>query len=184
MLTIGIVGWSGAGKTTLLEGVIRSLSARGLKVATVKHAHRRFDMDRPGKDSFRHREAGARQVLVASPDRWALLCEHPGEPEIDLAAALALLDPADVILVEGYKGAEIEKIEVWRPAHGQSPLWPADDRIVAVATDAAAADLPAPLGARRLLPLNAPEAVAGYVLERLGHDAPDMDRQAPAEARR
>ncbi|MEQ9125572.1 MAG: molybdopterin-guanine dinucleotide biosynthesis protein MobB, partial [Alphaproteobacteria bacterium] len=110
--------------------------------------------------------------------------EHPCEPEIDLAAALALLDPADVILVEGYKGAEIEKIEVWRPAHGQSPLWPADDRIVAVATDAAAADLPAPLGARRLLPLNAPEAVAGYVLERLGHDAPDMDRQAPAEARR
>ena len=101
MKAIGVSGWSGSGKTTLIEGVIAVLAADGLRVATIKHAHKRFDMDREGKDSHRHRAAGARQVLVTSPDRWALLTEHGPDGQTDLAAALNLLDPADVTLVDG-----------------------------------------------------------------------------------
>jgi len=167
MITLGIVGWSGAGKTTMLEAAIRLLVAEGLRVATIKHAHKRFDMDRPGKDSHRHREAGARQVLVTSPNRWALLTEHANEAPPSLEDALARLDPADVVLVEGYKGAEIDKIEVWRSAHGGAPLWPEDRRIVAVATDSAADALPAPLQGRPVLPLGDPAAIAAFIGGRL-----------------
>lgn len=163
MRAIGIVGWSGVGKTTLIEGVIADLTGAGLRLATIKHAHRRFDMDREGKDSFRHRAAGARQILVTSPDRWALLTEHAGEPAPDLTAALALLDPADVVLVEGYKGAEIDKIEVWRSGHGGAPLWPGDPRVLAVASDVAADRLPAPLAGRTRLALDDPAAAAAYI---------------------
>ncbi len=161
---IGIVGWSGSGKTTLLEGVVRHLAATGQRVSTIKHAHRRFDMDRPGKDSYRHRVAGAGQVLVLSPDRSALLTEHRGQPEPSLADALAMLAPTDIVLIEGYRGAAIDKIEVWRAAHGGDPLYGSDARVVAVASDAAPGALPAPLGATTLLPLNAPEVVARFIL--------------------
>ena len=163
MRVIGIVGWSGAGKTTLIEAVIADLVGSGLRVATIKHAHKRFDMDREGKDSFRHRAAGARQVLVTSPDRWALLTEHAGAPPPGLDAALGLLEPADVVLVEGYKGADIEKIEVWREGRGGDPLWPEDSRVVAVASDVAEVELPAPLAGRPLLSLDDPPAVAAYI---------------------
>ena len=163
MRAIGIVGWSGAGKTTLVEAVIADLVASGLRVATVKHAHKRFDMDREGKDSFRHRAAGARQVLVTSPDRWALLTEHAGEPPPSLESALDLLDPTDLVLVEGYKGADIDKIEVWRSGRGGDPLWAEDGRVVAVASDVAEVALPAPLAGRPLLPLDDPKAVAAYI---------------------
>ena len=163
MRAIGIVGWSGAGKTTLVEAVISDLVASGLRVATVKHAHKRFDMDREGKDSFRHRAAGARQVLVTSPDRWALLTEHAGDPPPSLEAALDLLDPTDLVLVEGYKGADIDKIEVWRSGRGGDPLWVEDGRVVAVASDVAEVALPAPLAGRPLLALDDPKAVAAYI---------------------
>ena len=174
MMTIGIVGWSGVGKTTLIEGMLRILTADGLDVATIKHAHRRFDMDRPGKDSHRHRDAGARQVLVTSPDRWALLTELRGETPPDLSAALARLDPCDLVLVEGYRGSDIDKIEVWRPDHGGAPLWATDARIVAVATDVAADRLPAPLGGRALLALNDVMAAAAFVRERMARCAPAL----------
>src|SRR5690348_657898 len=99
---VGIVGWSGSGKTTLLEALLPLLRARGLRVSTIKHAHHGFDMDRPGKDSFRHREAGAHEVLVAAGQRWALLHENEG-PEPPLPALLSRLEPVDLVLVEGFK---------------------------------------------------------------------------------
>lgn len=163
MRAIGVVGWSGSGKTTLIEGVIARLVASGLDVATIKHAHKRFDMDREGKDSFRHRAAGARQVLVTSPDRWALLTEHAGAPPPTLDETLRLLGPADLVLVEGYKGADIDKIEVWREGRGGDPLWPGDPRVRAVATDVPPGDLPAPLDGRPRLDLDDPAGVATYI---------------------
>jgi molybdopterin-guanine dinucleotide biosynthesis protein B len=114
---LGIVGWSGSGKTTLLTALIPLLRARGLSVSTVKHAHHGFDMDRPGKDSYRHRAAGAHEVLVATAQRWALLHEVDG-PEPDLPALLSRLAPVDLVLVEGFKTHAFPKLEVHRPALG------------------------------------------------------------------
>lgn len=163
MKAVGIAGWSGSGKTTFIESAIAALVRHGVRVATIKHAHKRFDMDREGKDSHRHRTAGAHQVLVTSPDRWALLTEHGPSAQPDLKTAIGLLDPADVVLVEGYRGSAIDKIEVWRTGRGGDPLWPTDPCVIAVASDAAAADLPAPLSGRPLLSLDDPEAAAAYI---------------------
>lgn len=173
MTAIGVAGWSGSGKTTLIERVIAVLAADGLRVATIKHAHKRFDMDRQGKDSHRHRAAGARQVLVTSPDRWALLTEHGPDAQPDLAAALSLLDPADVTLVEGYRGSAINKIEVWRSGRGGDPLWPSDPKVIAVASDVPASELPAPLNGLPLLSLDDPAAAAAYIRRLIATD----DRQ-------
>jgi len=161
---IGIVGWSGSGKTTLLTQLIPLLRAHGLSVSTVKHTHHGFDMDRLGKDTYRHREAGAHEVLVAAGTRWALLHEVVG-PEPDLASLLGRLDPVDLVLVEGLKHHPFPKIEVHRPALGKPPIWPEQPDIVAIATDApVVADRP-------LLPLNDPTAVAAWV-----RDFPAADR--------
>ena len=134
MRVLGIAGWSGSGKTTLIEKLIPLLRARGLSVSTVKHAHHGFDMDRPGKDSHRHRMAGATEVLVAAGTRWALLREEPG-PEPDLPALLARLSPVDWVLVEGYRTHRFAKLEVFRPGNGREPLWPLMPDVLAVATD-------------------------------------------------
>ena len=158
MIVLGIVGWSGSGKTTLIEAVIPHLVAASLDVATVKHAHHRFDMDRPGKDSYRHRAAGARQTLVVSDTRWALLTEEAQPPLADLIGRLA---PADIVLVEGYRGEAFDKLEVWREERGGDVLYPEDNHIQAVISDTV--NLPAPLDARPLLPLGDPEAVAHYI---------------------
>ena len=123
MRVLGIVGWSGSGKTTLLTRLIPLLRARGLTVSTVKHTHHGFDMDRPGKDTYRHREAGAHEVLVASGTRWALLHEVVG-PEPGLPELLTHMHPVDLVLVEGYKGHPFPKLEVHRPALGKPPIWP------------------------------------------------------------
>ena len=136
MRALGIVGWSGVGKTTLVAAMIPLLRARGLRVSTIKHAHHGFDLDREGKDSHRHREAGAEEVLVASGTRWALLHEGPEPP---LEALLARLSRVDLVLVEGYKRAAIARLEVYRAALGKPPLWPEDAGILAVAADAAPA---------------------------------------------
>ena len=153
---LGIVGWSGSGKTTLLTRLIPLLRARGLTVSTVKHTHHGFDMDRPGKDTYRHREAGAHEVLVASGTRWALLHEVEG-PEPELPELLARMQPVDLVLVEGYKTHKFPKLEVYRPALGKPPIWPDQPDIVAVATDA-------PVSAEReLLPLNDPAAIAAWI---------------------
>ncbi|MGE0225079.1 MAG: molybdopterin-guanine dinucleotide biosynthesis protein B [Acetobacteraceae bacterium] len=162
MKVLGIVGWSGSGKTTLLVELLHRLSADGLRVSTVKHAHHGFDMDRPGKDSFRHREAGAHEVLVASGTRWALLHEHDG-PEPSLSALLQRLDPVDLVLVEGYKAHPYPKLEVHRPALGKPPIWDHEAEVVAVASDAAL-----DVGPRVLLPLNDPGAIVSWLYGHLG----------------
>lgn len=157
MNVLGLVGWSGSGKTTLLAAVLPLLRAGGLRVSTVKHAHHGFDMDRPGKDSFRHREAGAHEVLVASSARWALLHEVEG-PEPSLPNLLARLDPVDLVLVEGFKSHPYPKLEVHRPSLGKPALWPGDPAVMAVATDA-------PLACERpQLPLGRPAVVAEWIM--------------------
>ncbi len=136
MVLFGIAGWSGSGKTTLIERLVPALRARGLRVSTIKHAHHGLEVDRPGKDSFRHREAGAEEVLVLSGQRWALMRERAaGEPEPDLFAVARRLAPVDLVLVEGFKHAELDKIEVWRAATGQPLRAPDDGHVVAVAAD-------------------------------------------------
>lgn len=158
MQVIGFAGWSGAGKTTLIEQLIPRLVAAGRRVSLLKHAHHDFDLDTPGKDSWRHRAAGASEVLVASSRRWALLRELRGEPEPALEAHLARLAGADLVLVEGWKAAAIPKIEVHRPALGLPLLHPADPHIVALATDAPThASLPR-------LPLDRPDLIADFIL--------------------
>lgn len=132
----GIAGFSGSGKTTLLEKIIPEFDTRGLVVSVIKHAHHGFDLDRPGKDSWRHREAGAREVLMLSGERWVLMHELRGSEEPPLAAQLQLLSPCDVVLIEGFKAAPVPKVEVFRPASGKPPIWPDNPYVVAVATDA------------------------------------------------
>ena len=165
MNVFGFAGWSGSGKTTLVEKLIPVLTARGLRVSVIKHAHHGFDLDKPGKDSWRHREAGATQVLMLSNDRWVLMHELRGAPEPTLDEQLRLLEPCDLVLIEGYKAAAVPKIEIHRPSHGKPPLWPENEHVVAVATDADNdADLGCPLPR---LPLNEPAAVADFILDYL-----------------
>jgi molybdopterin-guanine dinucleotide biosynthesis protein B len=136
MRVIGLAGWSGSGKTTLVTGVIPVLVKRGLKVATVKHAHHEFDTDQPGKDSWLHRQAGASEVAIVSSRRWAIMHELGDEPEPPLAEILAKLSRVDLVVVEGFKRHAHPKLEVYRAVVGKPLLHPDDDCIVAVATDA------------------------------------------------
>src|SRR5436190_16884627 len=135
MNVIGIAGWSGAGKTTLLTRVIPCLTAWGLRVSTIKHAHHGFDVDQPGKDSHTHRMAGATEVLVSSANRFALMHELRGAPELTLAALLEKLAPVDLVLVEGFKREAHPKLEVFRASVGKPLLHPDDRNIVAIASD-------------------------------------------------
>jgi molybdopterin-guanine dinucleotide biosynthesis protein B len=135
MRMIGLSGWSGAGKTTLLTRVIPRFAERGITVSTVKHAHHAFDLDVPGKDSWRHREAGAQQVLISSAQRWALLTELRARPEPDLPAILALLAPVDLVIVEGFRSGAHAKIEVHRTGNGKSWRYGDDPTIRALASD-------------------------------------------------
>jgi molybdopterin-guanine dinucleotide biosynthesis protein B len=137
MRAFGFAGWSGSGKTTLIERLIPLFGARGLEVGVIKHARHAVDVDRPGTDSYRHRRAGAREVLVSSPQRWALVHELRGAPEPTLEALLARLAGCDLALVEGYKRAPIPKLEVRRAANGEPLLFPGDPHIIAVASDSA-----------------------------------------------
>lgn len=162
MIVFGIAGWSGSGKTTLLEKLIPELTARRLKVSVVKHAHHGFDLDRPGKDSYRHREAGATQVLMLSGRRWVLMHELRDDPEPTLDEQLRLLAPCDVVLIEGFKAAAVPKVEVFRVANGKPPLWPDSPHVVAVATaDAIEAAVP-------ILPLDDAAAIADFMLSHPG----------------
>jgi molybdopterin-guanine dinucleotide biosynthesis protein B len=145
MRIIGLAGWSGSGKTTLLTKVIPVLVGRGLKVATIKHAHHEFDLDKPGKDSWLHREAGATEVAVVSTRRWAIIHELRGESEPPLADILAKLSPADLVIVEGFKRHGHPKLEVYRAGVGKPFLHPEDDCIVAIATDAPLPRAPLPV---------------------------------------
>ena len=149
MRVLGLAGWSGAGKTTLLVRLLPLLRADGLRVSTVKHAHHGFDVDRPGKDSFRHRDAGAGEVLVASARRWVLMHETTAadgaEAEPRLSALLRRLSPCDLVLAEGFKSLPHPKLEVHRAAVGRPPLFPGDPAVVAVASDVPLPGAPIPV---------------------------------------
>src|SRR6516225_614672 len=137
MKVIGLAGWSGAGKNTLLTRLIPHFIGEGLRVSVIKHAHHHFDVDVPGKDSWRHREAGAAEVLVSSERRWALMHELRGAPEPRLPELLARLAPVDLVVVEGFKREPHRKIEVFRAANDKPLLFPDDPGIVGIATDIA-----------------------------------------------
>jgi molybdopterin-guanine dinucleotide biosynthesis protein B len=145
MRVIGLVGWSGSGKTTLIRRLLPVLIARGLKVSTLKHAHHTFDIDKPGKDSWEHREAGAEEVLITSAVRWALMHELRNEAEPGLAALIARMRRVDLVLVEGFKRAAHPKIEVYRRANAKPPLHPGDATIIAIAADVTLEGLAVPV---------------------------------------
>lgn len=164
---IGFVGSSGSGKTTVIEQLVPLLSQRGVRIGVMKHAHHGFDMDRPGKDSYRARAAGAAQVLVASHERWVLMGEVPlPTVEPNFQAMLSKFDPEQVhlVLAEGFSSEAFPKIEVYRPNHGKPPrCWPHDSSLIALATD-----VPVDTGATVIrLDLNRIDQIAEFVLARL-----------------
>ncbi len=163
MKVYGVIGWKNAGKTGLMERLVAEITARGLTVSTVKHVHHDVDLDQPGKDTFRHRAAGAREVVLASARRHAILTEHRDGAEPALDAILARLSPVDLVLVEGYKRDTHPRIEVWRPETGQTLIQPGDPHVRAVATDVALPPLPVPV-----LDLNDTGAVADFILRETG----------------
>jgi molybdopterin-guanine dinucleotide biosynthesis protein B len=135
MKVFGFAGWSGSGKTTLIEQLVPRFTRAGLAVSLVKHAHHSFDVDQPGKDSYRHREAGCREVLVSSEKRWVIQHELRGDPEPGLDEQIQRMSPCDLLLIEGYKRYPMPKIEVYREANGKPLLHPEDPHIIAIAAD-------------------------------------------------
>ncbi len=161
MKIFGFAGWSGSGKTTLIERVIPRFVAVGLKVSLIKHAHHSFDVDHEGKDSYRHRIAGCSEVLVTSTERWALMHELRGEAEAPLEELIGRMSPCDLLLVEGYKRYPIPKLEIYRAANARAPLYPEDEHIVALATDASLASGLPQFG------LDDYDAIAAFVMQRM-----------------
>lgn len=162
MKVFGLAGWSGSGKTTLLEKLIPVMVARGIRVSTIKQTHHDVDLDQAGKDSYRHRAAGASEVLLTSSSRWVLLHELRGEPEPSLNEHLQRLSPCDLVLVEGFKQEAIPKLEIHRPGNGKPLLYPQNPHIIAIASDV---PLAAPLP---WLDLNQPDAIADFILHQTG----------------
>jgi molybdopterin-guanine dinucleotide biosynthesis protein B len=156
MKVFGIAGRSGMGKTTLLERLVPALTARGRVVSLIKHSHKAIEIDRPGKDSYRLREAGCQEVLLLGRERWALMHELRGDPEPPLSYLLSRIQPCDLVLVEGFKSGDFPKLEVWREAQGQPPLWPDWPGIVALACEGE----PPPAAPPRVLALADTEAIA------------------------
>ena len=164
MKIFGVTGWKNSGKTGLMERLITEFTARGLTVSSIKHAHHSFDIDHPGRDSYRHRDAGARQVLLASRNRWALMHELRDEDEPSLGDLLKQLSPVDLVLIEGYKRDRHPKIEAHRKETGQPLIAPEDETIVAVASDASVAiDRP-------VLDLNDTASIANFIAQHLKLD--------------
>ena len=164
MKIFGVTGWKNSGKTGLMERLITEFTARGLSVSSIKHAHHSFDIDHPGRDSYRHRDAGARQVLLASRNRWALMHELRDEDEPSLGDLLKQLSPVDLVLIEGYKRDRHPKIEAHRKETGQPLIAPEDETIVAVASDTSMAiDCP-------VLDLNDTAAIANFIAQHLELD--------------
>ncbi|MGB0512472.1 MAG: molybdopterin-guanine dinucleotide biosynthesis protein B [Paracoccaceae bacterium] len=164
MKIFGVTGWKNSGKTGLMERLITEFTARGLSVSSIKHAHHSFDIDHPGRDSYRHRDAGARQVLLASRNRWALMHELRDEDEPSLGDLLKQLSPVDLVLIEGYKRDRHPKIEAHRKETGQPLIAPEDETIVAVASDTSVTiDRP-------VLDLNDTASIANFIAQYLELD--------------
>ncbi|MGC6497408.1 MAG: molybdopterin-guanine dinucleotide biosynthesis protein B [Candidatus Puniceispirillaceae bacterium] len=160
---IGLAAFSGSGKTTLAEKLIAGLVSHGMDVATVKHAHHAFDADTPGKDSYRHRAAGARQVAVSSPARSVLFTENLSGPERSLADLLAAIAPADIVIVEGFKKSSIPKIEIHRAELAHPFLFADDPLIIAVASNDPAS---LPASAPFALDLDQPDNIVDFIIQR------------------
>jgi molybdopterin-guanine dinucleotide biosynthesis protein B len=159
MRVIGLAGWSGSGKTTLMAKLLPALIKRGLKVSTIKHAHHHFDLDKPGKDSFVHREAGASEVFISSTNRWAQMHELRGESELHLHEIIEKVTPVDLVIVEGFKREAHPKIEIHRAEVGKPLLQPDDPWIVAIAAAGAIGNAGVPV-----VDLNDIEKIADIVL--------------------
>jgi len=166
MKRFGIAGWSGSGKTTLVRRLLPELIGRGIAVSTVKHAHHDFDVDRPGKDSYEHRMAGAKEVLVASSVRWALMHEIRGEIETSLDDLVERMTPVDLLLIEGFKSESYHKLEVHRPSIGKKLLYVDDADVVALASDA-----PVEGTNLRVLDLDNVTEIADFIISHCGLDA-------------
>ena len=166
MKRFGIAGWSGSGKTTLVRRLLPELIGRGIAVSTVKHAHHDFDVDRPGKDSYEHRMAGAKEVLVASSVRWALMHEIRGEIETSLDDLVERMTPVDLLLIEGFKSESYHKLEVHRPSIGKKLLCVDDADVVALASDA-----PVEGTNLRVLDLDNVTEIADFIISHCGLDA-------------
>jgi len=165
MQIFGLAGWSGSGKTTLMTALIPELVSRGITVSTLKHAHHAFDIDQPGKDSWRHRQAGAREVMICSENRWALMHELRGAPEPSFEELVRRMSPVDLLLVEGFKRHPHPKIEVHRRSLGKPLLYPEDPFVVAIASDEVLLELPLPC-----LPLSDEGAIATFILAQVKGD--------------
>lgn len=163
MKVFGIVGWKNNGKTGLMERLVQEIAARGVSVSTVKHAHHSFDIDHEGKDSYRHRQAGAREVLLSSRARWALMREMRDDPEQTLDQLLARLTPVDLVLIEGYKRDSHAKIEAHRTSTGQALIARDDPTVVAIASDIALEGFAQPVFA-----LDDTAAIADFILGHVG----------------
>ena len=141
----GIVGWKNSGKTTLVESLVKCITDQGYQVSTIKHAHHSFDIDHEGTDSFRHRKAGAKEVILSSRKRWALINELIGEPEKDFDFLVSSISPTDLILVEGFKEEKFNKIEVIKSANKKIPIYKSDNDILAVVSDFQILDVSLPI---------------------------------------
>jgi len=163
MKVFGITGWSGSGKTTLMVKLLPELIGRGFTVSTMKHTHHRFDLDRKGKDSFEHRQAGASEVLVSSSSRWALMHELRGAGEPDMDELIKHMAPVDLLLIEGFKGHQYDKLEVYREATGKPLRCTEDDDVVAIACDSPLQGIEIPV-----IDLNETAAIADFIIVRCG----------------
>ena len=163
MKVFGISGRSGSGKTALMIRLVPWFKAQGLTISTVKQAHEGFDVDKKGKDSYEHREAGASEVMIASARRWALMHEYRDEPEYSMDQLLARMSPVDLVLIEGFRKWPHSRLEVWREETGKAPFYPEDSQVVALVSDRAVAGCPLP----QLL-LDDVESIGRLILERVG----------------
>lgn len=163
MKVYGVVGWKNAGKTTLVERLVAEIAGRGFSVSTIKHTHHGVDVDQKGKDSWRHREAGARQVILASSARWAIMTELRGAPEATLDELMAMLAPVDLVIVEGYKRDRHPKVEAWRAETGQPLIAGDDDTVRVIASN----DRPEGV-AKPVIGLDDIPAIADFILGDLG----------------
>jgi len=162
MKIFGVIGWKNAGKTGLMERLITEITGRGFSVSTVKHAHHSFDVDHPGRDSYRHRDAGAREVVLASANRWAIMAELRGAPEPVLEELLVRVSPVDLVLIEGFKRDRHPKIEAHRAAPGNPLISPDDPTVLAIAADTdVETDLP-------VFDLDDTKSIADFILEKVG----------------